>query len=333
MNPLFAPADSRQRALFYSQISTLLRAGFPLIASLEHLLANPVARSLESHVSRMLDGLNAGMTFSESLDRMGNWAPDFDIALIRAGESSGTLDRSLTILSRHHEARADNLRVVLQESVYPTLVIHIAIFIVPLPQLAQSGDVFGYLSRSLGTLFGGYVLVLLFLISIHPSRSHRWRAKMESLIIKIPLWGAARSDLALARLAGALGALLSAGILVTEAWPQAAKASGSPLLEKVVSRWDHLLESGATPAELIARSGVFPAFFTSAYSTGELSGQLEQQLDRLSQYHETEGFRKLRTLSVWSPRLLYGGVAIWIAFQILALAGGYMTTLNDLLGE
>lgn len=328
-----APAGSRQRALFYSQISTLLNAGFPLMSALEHLSRNPTTSGLRSPILKLLQGIQNNLTFSESLECLGGWTPDFDIALIRAGEQSGTLDRALAVLARHHDSRATNLHAVIQEAVYPALVLHVALFIVPLPHLIQTGHVGLYLLQSGGTLLTLYLMVAIIAAAIQPNRSLAWRSRIEGILVHIPVWGSARTDLALARLAGSLHALLSAGILVTEAWPLAAKASGSPMLIRVVDLWPPLLLSGSTPAELVSNSGVFPDFFASAYATGEVSGRLEEQLGRLEKYHETEGFRKLRALSTWSPRLLYGVIAIWIAFQILVIAGGYVSTLNQLLGE
>lgn len=156
---------------------------------------------------------------------------------------------------------------------------------------------------------------------------------MERLLVPVPVLGSARSDLALARLASSLEALLAAGIVVTEAWPMAARASGSPLIERTVDPWSTRFASGTTPAECVATSGVFPDLFVSAYSTGEISGQLDRQLAHLAQHHESEGFRKLRVVSQWSPRLLYALISLWIIVQIFAIAGGYASTLQQVLGE
>jgi type IV pilus assembly protein PilC len=333
MIKFFAPAGLRPRALFYSQLATLLNAGFPLISALEHLAKNPTDAGLRSPILQLLHGIKSNLTFTESLERLGGWTSGFDTALIRAGEQSGTLDRAFAVLARHHESRANNLQAVLQEAVYPALVLHVALFIVPLPRLIQTGHLGIYLLQSVGTLFAIYLSIALFTAAIQPERSHAWQAQLERILMHVPIWGSARADLALARLAGSLHALLSAGILVTEAWPLAAQASGSPTLIRLVDLWKPLLASGSTPSELITSTGAFPEFFASAYATGEISGTLEEQLRHLEKYHETEGFQKLRTLSSWSPRLLYGLIAIWIAFQILTLAGGYVSTLDKLLGE
>lgn len=328
-----APAGSHQRALFYQQLSTLLEAGLPIFSSLEQLARNPPSAALRGTAVRLLEGVRSGRSFTESFQELAGWVPEFDVALVRAGEHSGRLDQAFATLARHHEAQAANWRIVMQEAAYPALVLHLAVFIVPLPMFFQTGNAFLYLANSLGVLAVGYLLAGGVIWATRPGRNRSWRALMESLLVRVPVLGAARSDLALSRLAGALEALLSAGVLVTEAWPMAARASGSCLLERTVETWREPLRSGLTPAQLVESSGLFPDHFASSYSTGEVSGRLEEQLRRLTRMHEEEGFRKLRIVSQWSPRLFYGLVSIWIAFQILAMAGGYVATLNQLLSE
>lgn len=328
-----APAGSRQRALFYHQLSALLEAGLPLFTTLDQLSRNPPAASLRPIATQLLSGLRRSQTFSESFRDLPGWAPEFDIALIEAGERSGRLELAFGVLARHHEAQATNWQTVLQEAAYPVLILHVAVFIVPLPRFVQTGSVSLYLLNSVGTLAFGYLVALGLHWATRPIRPPAWRSMMERVLIRVPVLGSARSELALARLAGSLEALLSAGILVTEAWPMAARASGSQILDRAVATWREPLAHGVTPAELVAGSGLFPEMFSSAYATGEISGKLEEQLRRLARIHEEEGFRKLRTFSQWSPRLFYAFVSIWIAFQILAMAGGYVATLQELLGE
>lgn len=333
MNAFSAPAGSRQRALFYHQLSALLEAGLPLFTTLDQLARHPPAAELRRPAESILAGLRSGQTFTESFRALSGWAPEFDIALIQAGEHSGRLDQAFSVLARHHEAQAANWQIVAQEAAYPMLVLHVAVFIVPLPLFVRTGSVSQYLIQSVGTLLVGYFVVAFALWATRPTRPETWRAWVERILVRVPVLGAARSDLALARLAGSLEALLSAGVLVTEAWPMAARASGSNVMERTVATWVEPLASGVTPSELVQSCGLFPVSFASAYATGEISGKLEEQLRRLARTHEEDGFRNLRLFSQWSPRVFYGLVSIWIAFQILALAGGYVSTLNELLGE
>ena len=130
--------------------------------------------------------------------------------------------------------------------------------------------------------------------------------------------GAARRSLALARLAAALEALLSAGVLITNAWELAVAASGSPALARAVRGWKEKVETGATPADLMRAAPEFPEMFASLYSSGEMSGQLDDTLKRLQRHYQEEGNHRMRVIAEWSPKLIYYVVMLLIAWQIIA---------------
>jgi type II secretory pathway component PulF len=328
-----APAGLTARALFYGQLGTMLQAGLPVLQILEQLARTPPERSLRAPASELLGTVRSGRSFTDGFRQLGAWVPAFDLALIEAGERSGRLDEAFQTLARHHRELAANLRGVVQECVYPALVLHAALFIVPLPALFAHGRLGLYLLQTFGVLGFLYGLIAAVAWALAGRRHEDWRAAVERLLLRLPVLGAARTDLALARLAGALHALLGAGVLVTEAWPLAATASGSPLLRRVVAAWPGQFAAGRTPGELVGAAGAFPELFASTYYSGEISGRLEEQLAWLARHHEQEGFARLRLVSQWLPRLFYGFIAVWIALQILVLAGGYVATLNQLLGE
>jgi type II secretory pathway component PulF len=145
--------------------------------------------------------------------------------------------------------------------------------------------------------------------------------------------GTARQYLALARLAASLEALLSAGVTVVEAWDLAATASGSPALQRTVASWKPLLNAGETPAEVLRHSPGFPELFANQYATGEVSGQLDDALRRLSAYYEEDGSRKLHAVAQWTPRAIYFGVVLMIAYQIIHFYLGYFGQIRDVLGQ
>lgn len=329
----FAPASTKARAHFYSQMSTLLNAGLPILQILEQIARNPPHPSLRAPAGHLLGSLRSGRSVAESFASLGRWAPSFDSALIEAGERAGRLDQAFATLARHHQERARNARTVWTDCMYPALVLHFAVFIVPIPALFHHGSLTAYALQTFGTLSVLYGLVWFFIWVFQGEHSHAWRALVERGLLLVPMIGTARADLALARLASSLEALINAGILVTEGWPLAAAASSSPLLQRVVQSWRVDLDSGRTPGEVLQSSAAFPELFASTYQTGELSGRLDEQLRWLAKHYEEEGFRKLRAFSLMAPRIFYGLILGWIAYQIFGLSAGYESTIESLFNE
>lgn len=330
---LFSPtAGLRQRSLFYSQLSTLLGAAIPVARILEQLTHSPPAPELRKVARQLRAEMERQATWAEAFQAIPGWAPPFDLALIDAGERSGRLDEAFHTLARHHRQRAESIQRTLQKAAYPILVFHVAIVIMPVPGLVSSGNFAAYLLQSIGVLAMVYGLIALVIWGSSGQRQEVWRAALERFTLKIPILGPARSALALSRLAGSLEALISAGILVTEGWPMAARASGSPLLVRVVNTWPDWLATGRTPGELVAESGPFPTTFISAYATGEISGRLDEQLRWLAKHYEDEGYQRLHALATFVPMIGYGFVMLGIVWYIFSFFSGYVGTINQLLG-
>jgi type IV pilus assembly protein PilC len=250
---------------------------------------------------------------------MGTWLPAFDIALVNAGDRSGRLDSCFKLLAGYYEERAQMARKVISDLLYPAFLFHFAVVVFAFIGFLNSGHgLMRVLGVVLGILLPIYAAAGFLIFAGQGRHGEKWRTVVENILRPIPVLGAARRCLALARLAAALEALLSAGILITSAWESAVAASGSPALGRAVRGWKAKLESGATPAELVKASPQFPEMFSSLYATGEISGQLDETLGRLHRHYQEEGSRKMRLIAEWSPKLVYYAVMLLIAWQIIA---------------
>lgn len=327
---IVTPGHLSRLAEFYHQLGTLLAAGMTLVQALDQLGAAPPAEFLRKPIQRVLDRLRQGYTFSEAATQLGRWLPSFDLALIRSGELSGHLDTSCKLLAGYYHDRAQIARQVLSDLALPVFIVHAAVFLSAFPAFFLGGGLKQYLLQTVGLLAPFYVLFFLIVWASQSSRGKTWRAVMEMLLHHVPILGKARRHLALARLAKALEILLNAGVPITDAWPTAAAASASVALERAVQSFPERLQAGESPAELLRNRPEFPPMFVNMYTTGELSGTLDDALKRLFDYYQDDAARKLRALAEWTPRVIYLIVIGVIAFQILAF---WTNFYGSLLGE
>ena len=325
---IITPGQLSRRADFYHQLGQLTGAGLGLVQALGQLKNHP-DRSYRQPIERLLEQIADGCTLTDALQRAGHWLPAFDTALLEAGEHSGRLDACFRLLADYYTDRARLARQMISDLAYPAFLLHFAIFIFPFAQFFTSGNWIAYLCQTLGILIPLYVLVALLIFAAQSRHGETWRACFESLLHPIPVLGVARHYLALARLAAALEALLSAGVTIVEAWELAATASGSPALRRTVLGWRPLVDGGQTPAEAVSASGRFPELFASQYATGEISGKLDDTLLRLRGYYQEEGSRKLQAFSRWTPRAIYFCVVLMIAYRIIAFYTGYFNMVRD----
>jgi type IV pilus assembly protein PilC len=330
---VITPRQLSHRAELYHQLSQLIDAGIGLPEALEILHRSPPVRSFRPVLARLTGALQQGSTFSQALRSVDGGIPDFDKALLEAGERSGRLPECFKLLAQYYTDRAQLARQVINDLMYPLFLFHFAILIGPLPELVLTGNIGSYLSKTLGVLLPIYVIVAVVLFACQGRHAESWRAFIEKLTRWIPFLGPARRSLALARLSAALEALINAGVPIVEAWELAAGASGSPALRRAVVRWRPQVLSGTTPAEAVQDAPAFPELFANMYNTGEMSGQLDDSLLRLQRYYQDQGSRHMRTFSQWSPKIIYFAIVLMIAYRIVSFYAGYFNKIGEVIGK
>ena len=315
MSFIVTPSELNRRAHFYHQLQQLTAAGLGIVNALDQLRKNASSHRYRAATGQLLGLIQAGSPLGESMRAIPDWLPDFDITLVEAGEQSGRLDRCFRMLGDYYVERAKVAKRVIGALLYPIFLLHLLAAVASLvlffwyPKLCV---------MPILALFAIYVLTFLLIYATQNKHSEAWRSKVEFFFGMVPLLGKARKHLALARLAAALEALISAGISIIEAWHLAAKASGSVALQRTVDSWIPMLRAGKTPAEMLQQSGKFPEIFTGQYVAGEISGKLDETLERLRDYYQEDGGQKVRALAQWVPIGIYllvliggGGFVIW----------------------
>ena len=304
---IVTPGQLAQRGEIYRQLGQFSAAGLGVVPALRELQRNPPSRALRVPLQAVLDELARGRTLAEALSKSGPWLPTFDITLIEAGEKSGRLDQCFRLLAGYYGDRARMARQILSDLAYPVFLYHFAILILAFLEYLGSGN--GFLVLVVG-LVPVYVLGAFVAYAGQGRHGEAWRARVESVLHRVPMLGTGRRYLALSRLAAALEALISAGVTIIEAWELAAAASGSPALHRAVINWRPFLDTGRTPAEVLRDSPAFPELFANQYAAGEISGQLDGTLRGLQAYFQEEGSRKLHAVAQWVPRLIYIAVLL-----------------------
>lgn len=312
---IVTPSELNRRADFYHQLQQLTSAGLGITRSLDQLQRNAPSPRYRQATQQLLGHIERGERLGQSMRAIPDWLPDFDVTLIESGEQSGRLDRCFRMLGDYYVQRAKIARRVIAALAYPGFLLHLLAFVAALVLFFWYPK---FCVLPLIGLFVLYVLVFLLIYATQNKHSEAWRSKVEFVLDKIPIMGKARRHLALGRLAAALEALISAGVSIIEAWQMAAKASGSVALQRLVDSWIPSLRAGKTPAEMIQESRMFPDIFTGQYVAGEVSGKLDETLERLRDYYQEDGSQKVQLLAQWIPIGIYlliliggGGFVIW----------------------
>lgn len=318
----------------------MIAAGVPLIQALEMSASNSALRNSRKFILELVQHLKNGLSFSDAMLHIHGWLPDFDTALLSAGEVSGRLDYSFRALGDYYASRVEIIRETISNLAVAALNLHVFFLVFPLGLLI--GFAMGIMNNNYamcipfiiekvvvyGTFWG---LIIFFIFACQGKRGERWRAFLEYLNQVVPLLRTALKYLVLYRLTTALDALVNSGLSIVKCWPMAAAASGSPYLKKQVSGWQAEFEASMTAAELVRQERYFPEMFANLYHTGEVSGHLDDTLKRLQSYYRDEGFRLLRLFARILSRVIYFLIAIMIAYNVIGFYLSYFHGMTNLL--
>lgn len=333
---ILTPAQLSRRAQLYNQLGSMITAGVPLTQTLEMAANDSSLRVSRKVILTLNQHLKNGLSFSDSMAKVHGWMPEFDIALLSAGEHAGRLDYSFKQLGMYYDTRAAIIRETIAGLWRTALTFHVFLFIFPLGWFFAFvlGIVYGDYRRCLPFLIerpAAYALlwgtVFLIIFACQGNRGERWRIMVERIYRIVPILRTALRYLVLSRLASALEALVISGVSILKGWPLSAAASGSPLLKREVEGWKPHLEGGSTPSELVAQTPYFPEMFQNLYHTGEVSGKLEDSLNHLHTYYNEEGIRLLRIFTKGLNGLLYVIVAILVGYFVVTFWVNYYKNL------
>lgn len=299
-------------ALFYKTLGQTLGGGLPLAKALD---LSTAPHDVRHHLaSRLL----AGATWEEALAGAPPWIPHHHRAVLAAAASAGRLPETLALLSADAERLHDARRQALGAALYPVGLVHFAALVLPAAELIL-GTTAGYL-RAVATLLVP-IWAAIFVLTL-------WiRSRPEDAFaagLWVPGLGSWLRQSQIARLAALLEAQLAAGVPISTAWERAAEALRWRRLRAAATAAAAHARAGQSPSETFAAAGVFPQTFIQLYATGEASGSLDDALRTLAKMHGESATRSLAAAAFWYPQILYGVVALWIAFRVITFYAGYL---------
>jgi len=333
---MVTPGQLNRRAAFFEQLAAMIAAGVTLTKALEMAGKNRSIGVPRKVIQELTRHLQEGQTFTDAMQLVSGqqrgmevslkpnsacWLSDFDVALLSAGEESGRLDVTFKLLARYYVARAKIIRDTISGSMVTILTLHVFLLVFPIGFLQlfvlgfinnQFHECLPFILEKIAAFGLIYGTVGFLAFATQGQRGEGFRSAVEAVFNLIPGLRAAVKYLAVARLAMALDALLSAGVPVVRSWELAAGSCGSPHLKREIFKWTPQLESGITPADMVAQIPYFPDMFAQLYQSGEISGKTDETLERLHTYFEEEGFHKLQNFC----RLL--GYGLYFTMAIIA---------------
>jgi len=304
-------------ALFTRQLATLVRAGVPLLQSLDLVIGSTPqpgwARLLQSLRQDIENGSSLNAAFRQ---HPGHFSPLF-CSMVAAGEAAGILDDMLDKLAQTLEKNAALQSKIRAALMYPAAVVSVAMIVVVLVLLAVV-PVFQDVFKSMGATLPlptqwviaisqalmhsawFFALWIFLMLTLWRSGWHRQPARLLWLSqkqLQLPVIGAMVQSAVVARWAHTLSALLSAGVPMVEALSPVASACDHAVYAQASETMQAQVAQGSSLHESMTQSGLFPSMVVQMCAIGEETGSVDTMLARAGALLENEVHDQLAGLS------------------------------------
>jgi type IV pilus assembly protein PilC len=342
--PTRSKIATREFLVFNQELATLLKAGMPLVQSLDILrrrASNPFFKSILNDV---YDRVRAGSSLSESFEAHGSLFPGVYTASLMAGEKSGNLEQVIRRYVAYVKVVEGVRRKVISALIYPAVLLALSIIVVGIlilrvvPQFGGFYEQFGSelplstrvlvaISSYATTYFGVLVLAVVAVtvgITVWMKRPGQ-RERVDRWMLQLPFVGPVARKFATSQASRTLATLLGGGIPLVNAIDVSARSIKNRHMARELQSAAQQVREGRALAAAMTDSGAFPDVALKMVEVGEQTGALQEMLNSLSDFFDEEIETNLdRFVTLVEPVLLII-MGIVIAGLLLAL---YMPLFN-----
>ena len=327
-------------SLMTRQLSTLIKARIQIVEALEALVDQSDNPKLKIILAEVRQKVNEGSSLANALADYPKVFDNVYINMVEAGESSGTLDVVLNRLADFTEARVKLKNKIKGAMTYPIIMVVFGtimmgiIFAFVIPKITK---IFVSMKRQLpiqtqisiwiSDLVRNYWPALIFLaISlwiafIKYTNTQNGKALWHRIQLNLPLSGELITMINVSRFCSTLATLLNSGVPILVSLKIVKNLVGNVHMQEAVEQAKLSISEGASLAQPLAKSKLFPSMVTHMISLGEKSGELEPMLEIIAENYQDQVESKLAglTATLEPIMMIFMGLAVgFIVFSVIA---------------
>ena len=302
--------------IFTRQLATLIDSGLPLLRGLTVLAKQEPNPVLRGTIGALADSVQSGSTFSEALAQHPRIFNKLYVNMVKAGERGGVLEVVLVRLAEYQEKAHKLKNKIVSAMVYPVIVMFIAVailvflmlFIVPkfetmfaelgkdaeLPMISQI--VFGtskfFLKPSVwiipNIVWVFLVFMLIGFLMNMWGKTKKGRRVIDSMKLKLPIFGDIQRKSAIARFSRTLGTLVTSGVPILQALNITRDTAGNVVVSDAIEKVHEAVKEGESIVTPMQSSNIFPSMVISMVDVGEETGQLPEMLLKVADVYDDE---------------------------------------------
>lgn len=325
-------------AYFCRQFSLMMNAGISLINSLNLLIEQMENPRLKEIIQEIINNLQMGESFSNSLTSYRDVFSNFFIELVAVGEVGGVLDSVMVRIADHYQREIYVRGKVKSAISYPAVLLTVAVvvviflltFVVPMfvDMFAGLGVALPLPTRILlgaaNVVTSLWWLIILFFFALpfllrYLIKMPVVKQALDRFVLKIPKVGDMLKKIDISRFARTVATLNSSGIPLLSALEITSRVvSNTHIAEKLVEARNNL-EQGINISDTFSRNKFFPAMVIQMISVGEETGAIDEVMNRIAEFYESEVEEAVEAVIKIIEPVMIVLVAVIVGFVVLAI--------------
>ncbi len=338
LDEYFSSIKIEDMVLFSRQMSTLFRAGIPLLGILSALTEQIENIKFKRVLEEMHKGIQDGLSLSEAMSRHPQVFSELYISMISAGEEGGIMDDILQRIADLLEKQAQNEAKVRAAMRYPKIVVLamsvaliilmtyvVPVFVRMFEKVNLELPLATRMLISFNNFFQNYWflglagLIFAFFLLKNFLATAKGRYQWDRIKLKLPLIGPIALRASMAKFARIFGNLQRAGVPILDALMVSSRVVDNAVIAKVIADLRGSVQEGLGLAAPLKSSGWVPAMVVQMVAAGEDSGMLDEMLVKVADYYDEEVDRAVTSLSSSIEPILIVCMGCMVLFVALAI--------------
>lgn len=297
----------RDLSVFCRQFVSITQAGVPMKEALQMMTEQTENKWLKKATADVLLNVEKGNTLADSMAAIPDVFPPMLVNMVRAGESSGSLEMSFDRMATHFEKEAKLKATIHKATIYPIILICAVIgviavmllYVIPIfidmfadLDVEMPALTMGVMNLSKWTASHWYVILAVVVAVAVAYRviynTEQGRLKIDYIKMKMPLFGKLTVKSNCAQFARTMSTLMAAGISTTECLETVSKIVTNIHYKNAMMKAREEVMKGIPLSEPLAASEVFPPMVYHMTGIGEETGNMEEMLSKLADYYDEE---------------------------------------------
>lgn len=329
---------TRDKVIFFRQFTTMISANIPIAKALFIIAEQTTKKPMKDLITRICERVMSGKTLAYAMEMDKKYFSAVIIAYIRAGEKSGKIAENLAQIAFFVEEKEKRHKKIISAIRYPAFVICLTLIslgiivsiIVPqfehafkglsvdLPPITRMTFTFGSWLRH-SWYYVPIAAILVAFVIIRLRKTEQMRIHIDSMMLKIPIFGDLTFKAALSRSLHTLSTLLKCRVDLLISIEMAADAAGNEKVRRDFLKMHSGAEAGMSLDKVAREKKLLPPMVIQMMATGDKAGDVPEMLEKAAEWYDAEITDKTNRLQTLLEPFMIIFVGVVVGFLTLSI--------------